>query len=90
MVATINLNTTHNFITLPQIQSKSQQVKNGGYGAIETYVLRPSSERSGNLNVLQRIATGAGFGTVTKTENDYAKDWTSGGATLTITKNDIR
>lgn len=85
----INLNTTYNFITLPQIQNRSKQSKDGGYGAIETYDLRPSSERSGNLNVLQRIATGAGFGTVTKTENDYAKDWTSGGATLTITKNDI-
>lgn len=85
----INLNTTYNFITLPQIQNQSKNAKDGGYGAIETYDLRPSSERSGNLNVLQRIATGAGFGTVTKTENDYAKDWTSGGATLTITKNDI-
>lgn len=85
----INLNTTYNFLTLPYIQNRSQQAKDGGYGAIETYDLRPSSERSGNLNVLQRIATGAGFGTVTKTENDYTKDWTSGGATRTITKNDI-
>lgn len=86
----INLNYAYNFITLPQIQSKSQAAKDGGYGAIMTYDLRPSSERSGNLNVLQRIATGAGFGTVTKTGSDYAKDWTPVGTeTVTITKNDI-
>lgn len=85
----INLNINYSFITLPQIQNQSKNAKAGGYGAIETYDLRPSSERSGNLNVLQRIATGAGFGTVTKTEDDYQKDWTSGGPTLTITKNDI-
>lgn len=85
----INLNANYNFITLPQIQNRSQQAKDGGYGAIMTYDLRPSSERSGTLNVLQRIATGAGFGTVTKVGNDYLKDWPSGGATVTISKNDL-
>lgn len=85
----INLNAAYNILTLPQIQSKSQAAKNGNYGAIMTYDLRPVSERSGTLAVLQRIATGAGYGTVTKTEDDYTKDWASGGATLTITKNDI-
>ena len=69
--------------------SNSKQAKDGNYAAMMTYDLRPLSERSSTLNVSQRMATGAGFGTVTKTGNDYLKDWTSGGATLTITKNDI-
>lgn len=85
----INLNTTYNFLTLPQIQNRSKQAKDGNYGAIDMYDLRPTSERSGTLNVLQRVATGAGFGTVTMVGTDYAKDWTSGGATKTITKNDL-
>lgn len=84
----INLNTNYNILTLPQIQNRSQQAKNGNFAAIMAYDLRPSSERSGTLNVFQRIATGAGFGTVTKAENDYTKDWTPG-ATKTFTKNDI-
>ncbi len=84
----LNLNIAYNIFTLPQVQNRSQQAKNEGYGAIMTYDLRPSSERNGTLTVLQRIATGAGFGTVTKSENDYLKDWTPG-PTLTITKNDI-
>lgn len=85
----IDLDVAYNFITLPQIQNRSKQAKDQGYGAIMTYDLRPASERSGTLNVLQRIATGAGFGTVTKTENDYAKDWTPSTSPITITKNDI-
>ena len=85
----INLNTTYNALTLPLIQNNSKKAKDGNYAAMMTYDLRPSSERSGTLNVFQRMATGAGFGTVTKTGNDYLKDWTSGGATRTITKNDI-
>lgn len=84
----INLNVVYNTITLNQIQNRSSQAKSGGYGAIMTYDLRTSTERSGTLTVLQRIATGAGFGTVTKTDNDYPKDWTPG-PTVTITKNDI-
>lgn len=86
----LNLNTSYNFLTLPQIQNRSRQAKYGGYGAIATYDLRPYTERPGTLEVLQRIATGAEFGTVTKIENDYTKDWTSGGSTLTITKSDIQ
>lgn len=85
----INLNADYNFLTLPMIQNQSKKSKDGGYGAIEMYDLRPVSERSGTLNVLQRVATGAGFGTVTMVGSDYAKDWTSGGATKTITKNDL-
>lgn len=85
----INLNTTYNALTLPLIQNNSKKAKDGNYAAMMTYDLRPSSERSGTLNVFQRMATGAGLGTITKTGNDYLKDWTSGGATLTITKNDI-
>lgn len=86
----LNLNTSYNFLTLLQIQNRSRQAKYGGYGAIATYDLRPYTERPGTLEVLQRIATGAEFGTVTKIENDYTKDWTSGGSTLTITKSDIQ
>lgn len=84
----IDLNSNYNVLTLPQIQSNSKKAKDGGYAAIMTYDLRPSSERSGTLNVLQRIATGANFGTVTKVGDDYLKDWTPG-ATREITKDDI-
>lgn len=87
----INMNTTYiQALQFPQIQTRSAKAKSEGYGAIMTYDLRPSSERSYTLTLLQRIATGAGFGTVTKTGSDYAKDWTPVGTeTVTITKNDI-
>lgn len=85
----LNLNMIYNVLLLPQVQNRSRQTKTQGYGAIATYDLRPFSERPATLDVLQRIATGAEFGTVTRTGEDYIKDWTSGGATMTITKDDI-
>lgn len=86
----LHLNSVYNFLTLAQVQSRSKQAKEQGYGAIATYNLQPSTVRSGTLAVLQRIATGAGFGTVTKTEDEYIKDWTPVATdAFTITKNDI-
>ena len=85
----LNLNMIYNVLLLPQVQNRSRQTKTQGYGAIATYDLRPFSERPATLDVLQRIATGAEFGTVTSTGEDYIKDWTSGGASMIITKDDI-
>ena len=85
----LNLNMTYNRLLLPFVQNRSKQAKTQGYGAITTYDLRPFSERPATLDVLQHIATGAEFGTVTRIEEDYIKDWTSGGATITISKNDL-
>lgn len=70
-----NLGNYYGPSALSTITSKAQEAKNGGYGAIMTFNLRPTSERS-PLPVFQAISDGLGTGTITCEGGDRARDIT--------------
>ena len=61
--------------TLNTITSKAQEAKNGGYGAIMTFNLRPTSERS-PLPVFQAISDVLGTGTISCSNGNRSRDIT--------------
>jgi len=73
--------------TLNTITSKAQEAKNGGYGAIMTFNLRPTSERS-PLPVFQAISDGLGTGTISCSNGNRSRDITPEPDGFTITYSD--